>query len=521
MTTLLQKPTLLQKAGCLTGALFGLFLILMPSQVLAQSAVDRLVSANSAANLLSNGGFETMKPAYWAPSGSSAEWTTEQTRTPGSSLKLSGASSAWVMDEAVRAWVGGIPAGGTPEIIIGGWVYTDGVNTGPTDDAGKFQLVFEFLDVPGGTNVLGAPVVLDLPQASASTLDWVELSSETLGAITLPSEKAATSVKVTFRQGANATGTAYLEDLFIRNAPGADGWAGDWFNANMDAGDTWYYWMDGMAAGKPDWETSRTHFMHVTDAEAHSGTQSLLIESNGTNQLETVAVTDRVAVTAGEPVLFSFWVKREGNTNPTEIGTGQNNLGLTVLWYDNLDGGAAGWGEVGGTDVVMEQGTNEHLIPRLIQEAADGWKQYAYVAYPAENAVGVEARLRYWHAFDGKTYWDDVAIVPLSGTTLIGTGIEDTFLGGELPENFALFQNYPNPFNPTTSITFDLTSESQVSLAVYNVLGQRVASLLTGTRLSAGSHGVTFDASALQSGVYLYVIEVNGAPTARSMVLMK
>jgi hypothetical protein len=473
-------------------------------------------------NSLSNGGFETMQPAYWAPTGAGAEWSTEQSRSPGLSLKLSGAAGDWVMDEGVRAWVGGFPAGGTPEIEIGGWVYTEGVNVAPTDDAGKFQLVFEFFDVPGGTNVLGGPVVLDLPQDAASSGGWVELSSLSLGAIVFPSEKAATSAKVTFRQGANATGTAYLDDLFVRNL--TEGWAGDWFNANMDTGDTWYYWLSTMAWNKDPWETTKPHFMYVTDAEAHSGSHSLLIEANptytGDNQ-ETVAVTDRVPVTAGEPVLFSFWVKREGNTNPTEIGTGQNNLGLTLLWYNNLQGGAAGFGEIGGADVIMSQETNEHLIPHLVQEAASGWTQYAYVGYPAAGAVAVEARLRYWHTFTGKTYWDDVVIVPLGGTALVGTGIEDMVPGDELPSGFALHQNYPNPFNPVTSIGFELEHDARVNLSVFNVMGQSVASLVSGVRMPAGQHGVTFDGQGLASGVYLYVLEVNGAAMARRMVLLK
>ncbi|NQV72988.1 hypothetical protein HQ496_07685, partial [bacterium] len=98
-----------------------------------------MISASSAANLLANGGFETMKPAYWEPTGAGATWSKEQFRTPSYSLKLSGAgTSSWAQNEAVRNWVGGIPGDGTPEIIVGGWVYTDGVNTNPADDASKF-----------------------------------------------------------------------------------------------------------------------------------------------------------------------------------------------------------------------------------------------------------------------------------------------------------------------------------------------------------------------------------------------
>jgi hypothetical protein len=518
----MNRNVLLDWRSCAGLFLLSLTLALWAQPVSGQNSLSSIVAANSAANLLTNGGFETMKPAYWAPTGVGAEWSTEQARTPGWSLKLSGGGDNWVMAEAVRSWVGGIPAGGTPEIVIGGWVYTDGVNTAPADDDAKFQLVFEFFDVPGGTDVLGAPVVLDLPQAAASSGGWVELSSATLGAIALPSEKAATSVRVTFRQGANATGTAYLDDLFIKNAEGADGWAGDWFNANMDAGDTWYYWWDGFSQGG-DFPTAQTHFQYVTSAEAHSGTNSLLIESNGTNDQETVAVSDRVPVTAGEPVLFSYWVKREGNTDPGTIGTGENNLGMIALWYDNMTGGAAGFGELGGVDINLSTEGNEQLIPHLTQVASSGWEQYAFVAYPMEGAVAVEMRIRYSRAFDGVTYWDDVVIVPLGGSSFVNTAIEDEMArqGKDLPETFQLHQNYPNPFNPSTTISFDLASNSRVTLDVYNVLGQRVKSLIANVDLSAGSHMVTFDASTLTSGVYLYMLRADGRSAARQMVLLK
>jgi hypothetical protein len=180
-------------------------------------------------NLLTNGGFESEVPAYWTPEGAGAEWSTDQSRTPNYSLKLSGSgTSSWAMLEAVRNWVPGIPAGGTPELIIGGWVYVEGVNTDPSGDAEKFQLVYEFND-SDGNNVLGEPVVLDVPQGAASSDGWVELNSESLGAITLPSEQAATSVTITFRKGADATGMVYMDDIFLRPAEGAEGWPGDWF----------------------------------------------------------------------------------------------------------------------------------------------------------------------------------------------------------------------------------------------------------------------------------------------------
>ncbi|HEY6626982.1 MAG TPA: T9SS type A sorting domain-containing protein, partial [Ignavibacteriaceae bacterium] len=77
------------------------------------------------------------------------------------------------------------------------------------------------------------------------------------------------------------------------------------------------------------------------------------------------------------------------------------------------------------------------------------------------------------------------------------------------PAIFALDQNYPNPFNPSTMISFRLAVDSKVSMTVFNVLGQEVASLLNGN-VVAGSHQISFDATSLNSGVYMYRIEASG-----------
>ncbi|MDP2209920.1 MAG: T9SS type A sorting domain-containing protein [Bacteroidota bacterium] len=78
------------------------------------------------------------------------------------------------------------------------------------------------------------------------------------------------------------------------------------------------------------------------------------------------------------------------------------------------------------------------------------------------------------------------------------------------PHVFNLFQNYPNPFNPATTISFDLPERAIVSLKVFNVLGQEVASLLDKANLDEGGHSVEFDASALSSSVYFYRLNVEG-----------
>ncbi|NQV74035.1 T9SS type A sorting domain-containing protein [bacterium] len=99
------------------------------------------------------------------------------------------------------------------------------------------------------------------------------------------------------------------------------------------------------------------------------------------------------------------------------------------------------------------------------------------------------------------------------------TGIDDGF-DNEVPTDFALDQNYPNPFNPTTSIQFNLPATQNVNLSVFDVLGRRVATLVNG-QMAAGRHNVTFEASNLPSGMYLYRLSTPNGSISQKMILMK
>jgi len=88
------------------------------------------------------------------------------------------------------------------------------------------------------------------------------------------------------------------------------------------------------------------------------------------------------------------------------------------------------------------------------------------------------------------------------------------------PTKFELSQNYPNPFNPTTTIRFSLPQSGNVKLTVYNLLGEQVAELVNGIK-EAGVHSVTFDATELNSGIYIYKLEADGVVQSRKMTLIK
>jgi hypothetical protein len=89
-----------------------------------------------------------------------------------------------------------------------------------------------------------------------------------------------------------------------------------------------------------------------------------------------------------------------------------------------------------------------------------------------------------------------------------------------MPRTLALHQNYPNPFNPSTQIHFSLPQTSNVQLQVFDLLGRNVATLVDGP-MASGQHQVSFDASDLTSGLYLYTITAGTQRISRTMTLIK
>ncbi len=159
----------------------------------------------------------------------------------------------------------------------------------------------------------------------------------------------------------------------------------------------------------------------------------------------------------------------------------------TLLNFDYKYG--ANWGDVAnttGNDNEATTGVN-HSIPL----------QTNYVSVTANDE------------------WADMAPTTLSDI-VTGVEVEDN----NIPTQFTLEQNFPNPFNPTTVIKFSLPEASMVSLRVYNVLGQEVATLLN-ENMNSGTYSYNFDASNLTSGIYIYTVNAGQYSATKKMMLVK
>jgi hypothetical protein len=134
-------------------------------------------------------------------------------------------------------------------------------------------------------------------------------------------------------------------------------------------------------------------------------------------------------------------------------------------------------------------------------------------SYDSDRSLRVNALLNYY-------------LIPLYGhsvrtdTLALPFGLISSVEPGHEPSTNRLFQNYPNPFNPLTTISYDLLARSYVTLKIFNVLRQAVATLVDG-EVQAGRHQVQWNAGRLASGVYFYRLQAGRLVENRKMILLK
>jgi len=137
-----------------------------------------------------------------------------------------------------------------------------------------------------------------------------------------------------------------------------------------------------------------------------------------------------------------------------------------------------------------------------------------------EGGFGADHTLKMHRYLSSAVVVDTFAVLPDSShlKDVVLVGVETEF---EIPKEYSLYQNYPNPFNPNTTIRFGLPKESAVSLMIYNVLGELVATLIKNETMNAGEYNYEFNASRLASGTYIYRLTAGEFSQTKKMVLIK
>lgn len=178
-----------------------------------------------------------------------------------------------------------------------------------------------------------------------------------------------------------------------------------------------------------------------------------------------------------------------------------------------------------GTDVNLSWMTATELNNQgfEVERSADEneWEKIGFV-----EGNGTSTQMNYYSYTDKSVktgvYFYRLKQVDFDGTSEYSSVVE---VEVTIPREFALQQNYPNPFNPSTKIQFSLAADAKVMLKIFNILGQEVSTLFNGN-LAAGEHEVDFNATGLNSGVYLYQLNAEGTngmnfSSVKKMILSK
>ncbi len=159
-------------------------------------------------------------------------------------------------------------------------------------------------------------------------------------------------------------------------------------------------------------------------------------------------------------------------------------------------------------DVYVAVGNEIYELP----SGASSWS--LYYSYP----VGTEINF---------IYYDDLLVGTEYGLFVHNENANDIGRDENSPNKFELKQNYPNPFNPTTTISYSLPeiknaeTSHTVSLEIFNILGQKVATLVNNKEQSPANYSVQFNAANLPSGIYFYSLKAGNFRATRKMILMK
>ena len=316
----------------------------------------------------------------------------------------------------------------------------------------------------------------------------------------------------------------------------------------------------------------------VYTGSAQSGTKSLSISYSGTTPKDDHAMFGPFTFNAGTNYTFAFsyrvasatWAEdfsvhvynssgepiatisdHAGNVNTTYMdhsddftvsATGSYYVGFYAyspadMWRLSIDDVSLMAGDVipveltsfaatsNNSEVVLDWSTATEINNSgfEIERSADN-KDFQRIAF-IEGKGTTSERVNYSYvdgSVENGTYFYRLKQVDFDGTFEYSSVVEVEVIA---PAEFALEQNYPNPFNPTTTIKFSVPTQANVTIKLYNTLGQQVAQVLNST-FDAGRHSVEFNASNLTSGVYLYSVEASGIDgnsfvATKKMMLLK
>lgn len=262
----------------------------------------------------------------------------------------------------------------------------------------------------------------------------------------------------------------------------------------------------------------------VIDSSHALGVMEMCVAPNGTIFAATTALS---------PVYYGIYRSTDNGETWRQANNGLSNLDMASVTCDET--GAVYAGSMNGLFRSTDNGESWRKVGFEKNIVADILVVRPDLIFIANAPNGAPAGI---FRYDGRS-WSQIGPPPAGGDCLArsGSGILIGTFGGiylasdvitrveepepmGIPSSFALHQNYPNPFNPSTTIKFDLPHREYVNLTIYNMIGQRVETLVDGEK-GAGIHRIVWNAGNLPSGVYLYRLQTGTFMQAKRMVLVK
>ena len=454
-------------------------------------------------NLLPNSDLETVEPGFWNKvndglGGAQCMWATDAAYMGLRSFKVikpgtTGDIVGWVsVNNADLYWNN---AGGNDLYNIGFWAKTDGVNTGPAGQDAMIGAWFRFY--AGGALLVEKFVPVD---QTAASKDWTEYTDGVL----VTSEPD--SVVISGVMGKDATGTVWFDNFACNTNTG---WTMGVFNGDAETPVGWMQWASG----------SDTGFVAlVDDPNAHSGSHDALLVEKDNRADEIVFYSEPTPCDPDEWYLISAWVRTDSiNTGaeyyPTNIIPDRDDQRVGLCFFYHRTPLRHAWDLSGGDQFFY------------IDQRADssGWTKYSVLSRSTEDAAGVSLRARFTSFPTGYAWYDDFSIKKVQAMVV---HVEDPASPtSTLSSDFQLAQNYPNPFNPETMIEFKVPKTGKVVLNIYNMLGQKIRTLVNDVR-QAGTYSVLWDGTddsgnRVATGVYLYQLKGQNALITKKMTFIK
>ena len=454
-------------------------------------------------NILTNGDLETYEPNFWSALSTESEtyitWATDAVYGGNRSFKISKSAAAtgavgWVSDDNADLYWNNASTDVTYDISF--YAITKDVNTSPATDDEKIQVIVTIMQ--GSTS---NEVVIDVDQTTATT-DTTKYSD----VIAIAGDEV-TSVTVKLQMGKDATGTVWFDNISV----GTDPWSMGVFNGDAEIPLGWMSWAS----------TGDVGIAELTDADNHTtdGTYSAVLIEEDDKADEMVFYSEPVAVDPDTWYRISGWVKTvDINTNDIYLPSGilatniSDRLGFCFFYHRDPIG--TNWDLTGGDQFF-------YLDQR---DSTSDWTEYWVLSKSESDAAGVSVRARFNPFPTGTVYYDDFKIEEVE---VIITNIEEVPVtaGANAPKEYRLRQNYPNPFNPETMIEYEVMKKGHVKIDVYNVLGQKVKTLVDLER-APGKYLVKWDGTNLHgqnvaSGTYVYTLKAENAVLTKKMTIIR